>query len=57
LNLSTLASLAADYGLPFTASVVLLYILVRGEFVFRYPSRHGQPRNRPKAEGMTKKAR
>ncbi len=39
MNISTLASFAADYGIPFTASVVLLYILIRGEFVFRYPAR------------------
>lgn len=52
MNISTLASIAADYGIPFTASVVLLYILVRGEFVFRYPGR--QRRRATGRRGVTK---
>jgi hypothetical protein len=28
-----------DFGLPTVAAAVLIYILVRGELVFRYPRR------------------
>lgn len=52
VNLSTLASIAADYGIPFTACVVLLYILVQGEFVFHYPGR--QRRRVTGQRGVTK---
>jgi hypothetical protein len=28
-----------DFGLPTVAAAVLIFILVKGEFVFRYPRR------------------
>jgi hypothetical protein len=31
----------ADFGLPTVAAAVLIFILVKGEFVFRYPRRSG----------------
>ena len=34
----------SSFGLPTVAAAVLIYIVVRGEFVFRYPAR------RPPAE-------
>jgi hypothetical protein len=32
-----LVSLIARFGLPAVAGSVLLYMLIRGEFIFRYP--------------------
>lgn len=31
----------ADLGLPTIATVAFIYILLRGEFVFRYPAKRG----------------
>lgn len=30
----------SDFGLPTVAAAVLIFILVKGEFVFRYPRRN-----------------
>lgn len=35
-----IAYFVAKFGLPTAAGAVLLYVLIRGEFTFRYP-RHG----------------
>lgn len=36
-------SAVSQFGLPTVAAGVLIYILVRGEFVFRYPARRHNP--------------
>jgi hypothetical protein len=36
---STILTAIADFGLPTVAAAVLIFILVKGEFVFRYPRR------------------
>jgi hypothetical protein len=38
---NAILSALADFGLPTVAGAVLIFILVKGEFVFRYPRRSG----------------
>lgn len=40
--MSTILAAVSDYGLTTVAGAVLIFILVKGEFVFRYP-RRGDP--------------
>jgi hypothetical protein len=37
--MSTLLSAVSAFGLPTVTAAVLIYILLRGELVFRYPAR------------------
>jgi hypothetical protein len=37
--MSAVLSSISSFGLPTVAAAVLIYIVIRGEFVFRYPSR------------------
>lgn len=40
--ITDLASLISTYGLSVTCAAALLYILLRGEFRFRYPRGSGK---------------
>lgn len=40
--MNTVLSAISEFGLPAVAGGVLIYILLRGELVFRYP-RRGNP--------------
>lgn len=37
----TLLAALRDFGVPTVAAAVLIYVFLRGEFVFRYPGRRG----------------
>ncbi len=39
MNPSTLLDLVSRYGLGTVGVALLIYLLIRGEFVFRYPAR------------------
>ena len=41
--MSAVISAISNFGLPTVAAGVLIYVLLRGEFVFRYPSRRPPP--------------
>lgn len=41
--IAELTSLISTYGLPTTIAAALLYILLRGEFQFRYPRKGRKP--------------
>ena len=40
--MNAIISALTDFGLPTVAAGVLIFILLKGEFVFRYPRRSDQ---------------
>jgi hypothetical protein len=44
--MTTILAAVHDLGLPTVVAAVLIYVVLRGEFVFGYPSRRHPPENR-----------
>lgn len=40
MKLNLLTNLISDFGLPVVVGAALVYVVLRGEIRFRYPSRH-----------------